>query len=185
MSAHGDKLIFRRHSVEDARRISHDLASVFRLAYLGTAQEHDPFYSADRFAERFHGYISSPGFALVTAHDEGELVGYLFGYVLPAGSRWWDGLLDPVPEGFTDESGQRTFALNELHVRDQWRGHGVATRLHAESVGNRTEQRATVLVRPENPARAAYLRWGYRLVGRLQPYVDSPVYEALVLDLQG
>jgi hypothetical protein len=49
--------------------------SAYEEAYLGTPQEHDPFYSAARFSERFTGYTSAPGFELVTAHDGDELAG--------------------------------------------------------------------------------------------------------------
>ncbi|HEV7824362.1 MAG TPA: GNAT family N-acetyltransferase [Mycobacteriales bacterium] len=178
-----DALVLAHHDAETARRASGDLAALHRLAYLGTPQEHDPFYSDGRFAERLERYLSAPGFELVTAHADRELVGYLFGYVLPPAARWWDGLLDAVPDGFTDETGQRTFAVNELHVRAGWRGHGVASRLHAELIGHREEARATILVRPENAARAMYLHWGYRRVGRLRPFADAPVYDALVLPL--
>ncbi len=177
-----DPLTLQHHNAEEARRAAGELAAVFRLAYIGTPQERDPFYTEDRFIGRFNGYSSAPGFELVTAHDQGELVGYIFGYPLPSTARWWNGLVDAVPDGFTDESGQRTFALNELHVREGWRGRGVATRLHTELVDHRKEPRLTVLVRPENPARATYLHWAYRPVARLQPFPDSPVYDALVLE---
>jgi ribosomal protein S18 acetylase RimI-like enzyme len=182
-AAVGD-LTLRHHDARQAREIADELATAYREAYLGTPQEHDPFYSSERFAERFRGYTSASGFELVTAHAGDQLAGYVFGYALPPGARWWNGLLDPVPEGFTDETGTRTFALNELHVRSRWRGRGVASRLHAELLAHRREERATILVRPDNPARSTYLHWGYRVVGRLQPYPDSPVYDALVLDLR-
>jgi ribosomal protein S18 acetylase RimI-like enzyme len=177
-------LILRHHGAAEAGRVADELAAVYRLAYVGTVREHDPFYSAERFAERFAGYRSAPGFELVTAHEDRELVGYVFGYALPPNARWWDGLLDAVPDGFTDETGHRTFALNELHVRAERRGRGIASTLHNELITHRDEERATVLVRPENPARATYLHWGYRVVGRLRPFADSPVYDALVLGIR-
>ena len=178
-----DELVLRHHSAAEAREIADELAAAYREAYIGTPQEHDPFYSTERFIERFNGYASAPGFELVTAHDGDQLTGYVFGYALPPGARWWNGLLDQVPQGFTDETGTRTFALNELHVRTPWRGRGVATRLHAELLAHRKEERATILVRPDNPARSTYLHWGYQVIGRLQPYPDSPVYDALILKL--
>ena len=74
-----------------------------------------PFYSSARFAERLNGYTAAQGFALVLAKDEtGEPIGQAFGYPLPTGARWWQGLVSDVPEGFADEDGRRTFALTEL-----------------------------------------------------------------------
>jgi ribosomal protein S18 acetylase RimI-like enzyme len=180
-SAHVGALTLRHHDGDEAGRAGGELAALYRLAYVGTVREHDPFYSAERFIERFEGYRAAPGFELVTAHEDQQLVGYLFGYALPPGARWWNGLLDPVPDGFTDETGHRTFALNELHVGAERRGLGVASTLHGELIDHRDEERVTVLVRPENPARATYLHWGYGVVGRLQPFPDAPVYDALVL----
>ncbi len=163
-----------------ALAVAHELGGLYAEVYRGTPQETDPFYSAARFAERLPGYARAPGFRLVVAREGGALVGYAFGYRLPAGSRWWEGLVDPVPDGFTEESGHRTFALCELHVRADWRGKGLASRLHAELLKVDAE-RATVLVRQDNPALNIYTHWGYEQVGRLQPYADSPVFAALVL----
>jgi ribosomal protein S18 acetylase RimI-like enzyme len=180
-----DHLTLRHHDPDQAREIAEELAAAYRESYIGTPQARDPFYSAERFTERFNSYTTAPGFELVTAHDNNELAGYIFGYALPAGARWWNGLIDPTPEGFTVETGTRTFAINELHVRGPWRGLGIASRLHSELLHHRHEGRATILVRPENPARATYLHWGYTVAGRLQPYPDSPVYDALTLNLRG
>lgn len=43
-----------------------------------------------------------------------------------------------------------------------------------------SDQRATLLVRPDNePARPAYLRWGWHTLGEIQPFPNSPRYDAL------
>jgi GNAT superfamily N-acetyltransferase len=145
-----------------------------------------PFYSVARFTERLDGYTGAKGFALVLARDDetGQPIGQAFGYPLPHHSRWWHGLISDVPEGFTDEDGTRTFALNELMVHPDHRHHGIARALHDALLGSRPEQRATLLVRADNhAARAAYSRWGWQSAAQLQPFPDSPVYDALVLDL--
>ncbi|HEY0486561.1 MAG TPA: GNAT family N-acetyltransferase [Mycobacteriales bacterium] len=178
-----ETVVLRHHDAEEAGPAAGRLAELYRLSHLGTPREHDPFHSVERFLERLGRYRAAPGFELVTAEADHELAGYVFGYALPRRARWWDGLLDPVPEGFTDETGHRTFGVNELHVGGAWRGRGIASRLHDELVRHRPEERATLLVDPGNPAREVYLHWGYRMVGRLQPFPDSPVYHALVLDL--
>lgn len=144
----------------------------------------DPFYSADRFIERVRGYVKAPGFELVAAHDDGAAIGLAFGYALPATARWWQGLTTPVPDGFTDETGRRTFALNELMVVPQWQGRGVAHALHDELLRHRSEERATLLVRENNAAaQTAYARWGWKKIGKLQPYPDAPNFDAMILPL--
>jgi ribosomal protein S18 acetylase RimI-like enzyme len=177
----GSDIRMARADGPQALGLAVELGRVYAAAYLGTPQEGDPFYSGEQFAARLAGYASSEGFVLATARDAGAaLLGYAFGYALPPGARWWDGLLDPVPEGFITETGTRTFALCELHVRAEDRGRGLATRLHRELLAGTPCERATVLVRPENPARGIYERWGYRSAGRLKPYPQSPTYLALV-----
>ncbi len=144
----------------------------------------DPFYSTERFIERVRGYVKAPGFELVAAYTGESAVGLAFGYTLPTTARWWQGLTTPVPDGFTDETGNRTFALNELMVTPEWQGRGVAHALHDELLGGRREERATLLVRENNTtAQAAYARWGWQKVGKLRPYPDSPHFDAMVLAL--
>ncbi|MCI0689343.1 MAG: GNAT family N-acetyltransferase [Sporichthyaceae bacterium] len=144
----------------------------------------NPFYSAQRFIDRLHGYATAPGFDMVIARAGDQPVGLAFGYTLGSNSRWWNGLTTPVPAGFTAENGTRTFAFNELMVRPDWQRRGVARQLHDQLLSTRAEQRATLLVRADNrPAQAAYASWGWRPVGSLQPFPDSPVYDALVRPL--
>jgi ribosomal protein S18 acetylase RimI-like enzyme len=145
----------------------------------------NPFYSTERFVERLHAYASRDGFALALARDElGAPVGQAFGYPLPPGSRWWDGLITDVPDGFTTETGTRTFALTELMVHPDHQRQGIARALHDRLLRARPEQRATLLVRADNTAaNIAYAHWGWDVAGRLRPFPDSPTYDALLLDL--
>lgn len=144
----------------------------------------DPFFSTERFLERVHGYLKAPGFGLVAAYFDDTAIGLAFGYALPINARWWQGLTTPVPDGFTEETGHRTFALNELMVTPEWQGKGVAHALHDELLGSRNEERATLLVREDNTAaQAAYARWGWQKIGKLRPYPDSPHFDAMVLPL--
>ncbi|CNE14374.1 acetyltransferase%2C gnat family protein [Mycobacterium tuberculosis] len=174
---------FTRHDPADAEQ---HLESVIVPVYVASHADvtDRPFYSAERFAERFASYARAPGFEIVIAYVEGRPVGQAFGYALPVGARWWDGLTTPVPEGFTTETGSRTFALNELMVVPAWQGRGVAHALHDALLGGRGEERATLLVREDNEsAQRAYARWGWRKVGKSQPFPDSPHFDAMILDL--
>ncbi len=144
----------------------------------------NPFYTAERFAERTRGYMRAPGFGLVVTSVDGEPAGQAFGYALPANARWWHGLTTEVPDGFTDETGTRTFALNELMVAPQWQGQGIAHATHDELLRSRNEERATLLVREDNePARRAYLQWGWQKAAKLRPFPDSPHFDAMILPL--
>jgi ribosomal protein S18 acetylase RimI-like enzyme len=145
----------------------------------------DPFYAEDRFRRQLTGHMTSPGWEAVIAEQPGEKLGFAYGLSLAPATRWWDGLTTDVPDGFTHESGHRTFAFSELMVRDAWRGRGVAHALHDELLASRSEERATLLVRPENTtAQTAYQRWGWRKAAELRPaWENAPLYDVLMLTL--
>lgn len=118
--------------------------------------------------------------------DADSVPDYAFGYGLPPQARWWNGLVTDVPEGFTDErDGTRSFALNELLVRAPWRGRDLGRKLVEALLAGRTEERAVALTRPDNGAiQSQYRAAGWRKVGELQPFPDSPRYDSLVIDLR-
>ena len=64
-------------------------------------------------------------------------------------------------------------------------GRGIAHQLHDELLRGRSEQRATLLVRPANVnARSAYIRWGWQPTARLMPHwPDAPTFDVLMLQL--
>ena len=84
--------------------------------------------------------------------------------------------------GFTHEDGHRTFALSELLVHPDWQSRGIARALHHELLCSRSEERVTLLARPDNAvAQAAYRSWGYRKVVELRPaWQHAPTFDVLV-----
>jgi ribosomal protein S18 acetylase RimI-like enzyme len=137
------------------------------------------------FEQQWDSRTVQPGFRVVIAHAAvDEEIGFAFGHRLVTNTKWWGGMLDPVPEGTTQETPSRTFAVIEVAVRSAHRRHGIGNALHHELLVGREEQRVTLLCRPEaTAARAAYTAWGYRDLGRLQPFPDAPIYIAMVRDL--
>lgn len=92
----------------------------------------------------------------------------------------------PLPDGYTEENGTRTLALNEIVIRRTWRGTGLAHRIHEDLLTGRTEERATLLVNPkagDGKVQAVYERWGYGRIGDQQPFPDSPVFAAMMRSL--
>ena len=82
------------------------------------------------------------------------------------------------------DDGHRTFALTEIMIRGPWRRQGYARHLHDALLRNRKEERATLLVLPDNaPAKAAYAAWGWRKLGELKPFEDSPTYDSMIVSL--
>ncbi|MGI5238852.1 GNAT family N-acetyltransferase [Dactylosporangium sp. CA-139066] len=178
-----NNLTFAHYSAADAEQI---LESVVAPIYAATHADVIPsaFYDPARFLQRVRGYMRSPGFELVTAMIKTEPAGLALGYPLPEGARWWQGLTTDVDPEAIAENGHRTFALCELMVHPKLQRLGIARAIHDELLHNRSEDRATLLVREDNTAaQIAYAKWGWIKIGKLQPYPDSPNYDALLLSL--
>ena len=92
---------FAHHGADHVEEI---IDQVVTPLYVATHADviHDPFYGAERFVDRVRGYARAPGFEIVIARVNGEPVGQAFGYSLPEGARWWEGLTTPTePEMIT------------------------------------------------------------------------------------
>lgn len=70
-------------------------------------------------------------------------------------------------------------------VRASFTGRGIARALHDQLLRERSEARATLLVRPGNTtAYRAYLRWGWTKATELRPpWPDAPLFDVLILPL--
>lgn len=184
----GTTVKFRRYSANQARGIREVVEEVYARSYSTAIATGDPFDSVTAFMHRFDSYTASSTFDLVVAYAENEAIGQTWGWPLnerASVTGWWAGLLNEPEPGFAREDGKRTFALSEIMVREDWVGRGVAHALHNELLAARKEQRATLLVEPDNmPARRAYLHWGWRHVGQLRPgWDDSPLFDVMILPL--
>jgi GNAT superfamily N-acetyltransferase len=139
---------------------------------------------ADDFASGWHRTIDQRNFRLVIARRADEPIGFAFGVRLRARTKWWNGALTPLPDDVTTEYAGRTFAIIELAVRPPYRRQGVGHQMHTHLIAGLSEERITLLVRPEASApRQAYLSWGYRAVGQIQPFSSAPIYTAMIKQL--
>lgn len=169
-----------------AGELIEEITDLYGTVYAEAPYLEGPDDVADFRDRQFPARLQHKGFRLVTARADGQLVGFVFGHTLPADARWWSGLLKPAPAELVEETGERTFAVIELVVREDWRRKGVAGRMMAALLGGRHEERATLLVRPDAPAAAAaYEAWGWQRVGPLRPWDTAPLYDAMVLELGG
>jgi len=103
----------------------------------------------------------------------------------PPDGGWWRYLTRPARPEFKQEDGTRTFAFSELMVGQDFAGRHLAHALHDALLADRKEQRAVLLVKPDNAtACRAYLRWGWRKAAELRSnWPDSPLFDVLVLPL--
>ncbi|MEX3100117.1 MULTISPECIES: GNAT family N-acetyltransferase [unclassified Streptomyces] len=168
-----------RYGQSDAPTIRALLLDVHDEVYEGSA---DPLAGRDVFAGFVDSWSSREAFACVVGYDRGEPVGYAYGAPLGQDTAWWETVTPPLPPEFTRETGVRTFALSELMVRGPWRGTGAAQAIHRELLGDRREERVTLLVhKAHHKVRALYEKWGYRTVGETVPFEGAPELCAMVL----
>lgn len=178
------ELTFRHYGSEETGTVMDVVVGLYKASHADLIDA-DPFLSVDRFCDRLDGYRRADGFELVIAYADDVPVGLAFGYTLARNAAWWSGLITPVDPKLIEETGARTFALNEIMVHPGHQRQGIAHALHTELMAHRSEERSTLLVRQDNTAaQTAYANWGYHSIGRLQPFPDAPVYDALVLSLQ-
>ncbi|GAA1892200.1 GNAT family N-acetyltransferase [Actinomadura bangladeshensis] len=181
-------IVHRRFDSAGARAQRDVVSQIHRDAYSDRIATGDEFASDEAFMTRFDAYTARDGFGLIIAYVDSEPtpqpVGQTWGWPLPPETKWWEGLEDPPDPDFTQEDGHRTFALSEIMVGRPWTGKGIARSLHDELLRPRTEKRATLLVRPDNPAYAIYERWGWRKAARLRPgWPGAPLMDVLMLPL--
>jgi len=182
-----EQLKLNRLDVAGADERRDEVVGAYVEVYADTGDE---FFGEERFRRQIASHMTAPSWEMVTA-DLGTsgkgLVGFVYGFALPAATGWWRGLLTDVPAGFTDEDGRRTVAISEILVRASWRRQGLGRRLHDTFLAGRSEGRATLLVEPDNaPAQAAYAAWGWRKVAQLRPgWEGAPLYDVLIRPLDG
>lgn len=179
------ELTFRRYDAARAQAIRETVKLIHHEAYAAAIERGDPFESGDAPMRRFDVYTSRGEFDLVVAYLDGEPAGQAWGWALRPGGSWWNGLVSEVEPGFTEEDGTRTFAFSEFMVRARFAGQGIGHVLHDELLASRKEQRATLLVRPDNPtAYRVYTRWGWSKVAELRPGTPhAPLMDVLILPL--
>ncbi|MEV5833473.1 GNAT family N-acetyltransferase [Nocardia sp. NPDC052112] len=183
-------LKFHHLSAEQARERRTEIEDIFRDSYVHAIEAGEKFESPEAFMHRFDAYTDPgrpAGFELVIAELDGLACGQTWGWPLHENTAWWGGfeLEKGNAADFTAENGSRTFGLSEIMVRSELTGRGIARALHDELLGNRPEQRATLLVRPDNTrAYTTYRKWGWSRVGTLKPsWPDAPTFDVLIRDL--
>ncbi|GLZ08738.1 hypothetical protein Acsp03_62040 [Actinomadura sp. NBRC 104412] len=160
----------------EAPQMLDELAGVYVPVYAEPPYNSAPKFSRRRFEDRTRSQMRAPGFRLVTARDGGRLVGFAFGFTMPAGS-WWGNASAPPGEVLQE----RKFAVIELILDREHRGRGTGGALLDKLLEGRAERWATLAAVIGADAYAWYLRRGWRKVAEFR--AEPPYSDALVLDL--
>jgi ribosomal protein S18 acetylase RimI-like enzyme len=124
---------------------------------------------------------------MVTAWDEGELVGFARGYGLNGDTRWWEGMLTPVADEFTREWDGRTFVVIDMAVACARQHRGIGRHVLGSLLASRAEERASLAVVPGNEnAHGFYRHLGWECIGRVEgePRHTAPFFDIYVLNLR-
>ncbi|MEV6135025.1 GNAT family N-acetyltransferase [Nocardia sp. NPDC051990] len=187
-----ERIEFRYLDAVEARDLRAVVEDIYRRSYVDAIASGDPFDSPATFMHRFDSYTDptrSGEFAMVIAEADSRAAGQTWGWTLRPNAAWWTNF--QPDETVTDrsalieEDGTRTFALSEIMVCTEYAGRGLARALHDKLLGSRPEQRATLLVEPDNErAYRAYRSWGWNRVGISKPsWPDAPTFDVLIRDL--
>ncbi|WP_051812144.1 GNAT family N-acetyltransferase [Kitasatospora sp. MBT63] len=177
-------LELRHYRGTAAKEVLDELVAVYTVVYDVPPYIGDPFFSVESFAERLQGALEMNGFETVTARLAGEMVGLVHGVTLPADRAWWTSLGEARPaEALAAAEAGQVFWLRELMVLPKYTGQGIGRRLHDEVVAGREEPwTALTCIFDNEPARSAYPRWGYEVIGgRIKHAPESPEYDAMIL----
>ncbi|MET8690530.1 GNAT family N-acetyltransferase [Streptomyces sp. NPDC004732] len=135
---------------------------------------HLPNYAISSFGERLDRHGSEPGFEAVLAYEEEHPVGYAYGNKIEDGDRYWQRTSPAPDEAYTAGP---ALALKEVGVRPDWRGTGIARRMHDALLAGRPEPYVTLMVNKavgDGKVHALYRSWGYEDIGFSQPSPASP-----------
>ena len=179
------ELTLTAHTAAEAAQLMDELCEVYADAY-GAVPGEDTLEKSSSFRERATEALEARNYSLLTAEVGGRLVGIAFGYRLRPERGWWDGLSPEPPEGFTEETGDRTVVLAEIEVRRVWQGQGIGRAVHDAFLSSRSEERATLASNPKaTDTHALYERWGWKKMGIVpgKPGSYYPEYVRFVLPL--
>jgi len=170
------------HQATDTLGLVPSLLSLYSDVYGVAPYVGDPFFSVETYAQRLTGALEMSGFEIFTASVGQTIVGSVHGVTLPPDVKWWESLKDSIPDEFIEAANRGTiFWLRELMVREPYRNNGLGRALHDRLRESRAEEFVTMTVIIDNePARSAYLRWGYEIIGRIRHSPESPLYDAMI-----
>jgi hypothetical protein len=108
-------------------------------------------------------------FGIIIAEIADLLVGFAYGFTLPADTTRWSRLTQPVPPDVSTEWPGRTFVLFDYAIAKPHRGKGIGRAVHDGLLATRSEQRATLTVQPTAlNTKRIYEHWNWRQVGQME-----------------
>jgi GNAT superfamily N-acetyltransferase len=144
-------------------------------------QQHNPWFGPGPFWQRLvELYAPSQGFGMVVAWQGEAMAGYAFGSSVGRPHEIWDMVRASLPDIPIPSAQEPIYFFREFAVDPGYQGKGYGRLLHDALLKTRPERLAHLLVRQDNPAKSTYTRWGWQIAGRVQPFPEAPVMNAMV-----
>ncbi|MFI6451556.1 GNAT family N-acetyltransferase [Streptosporangium amethystogenes] len=180
----GGQVIVEVLGPKDAKRLSGEVCAAYRTSF-GAPPNNEGAAEFEHQRASYADLLERRGFLLSVARLDGLLVGFAYGAFLRQGGQWWNGMRDPLPAGFTDESGSRTWQLVDLGVLPGHRKRGIAKQLTEAALAGCGAQRAALAVEPRLEGnQRLYRSWGWRRIGSVDapPSSINDVYDIYLLE---
>jgi ribosomal protein S18 acetylase RimI-like enzyme len=146
--------------------------------------QHDSWFLPAQFWRRLvELYAPSRDFHLVAAWQGQSLIGYAFGSPNDNSAGTWEMVRQELPDVPIPDEEVPVYIFREFAVHPAFQGKGYGHMLHDALLRTRPEPLARLLVRPDNPAKAIYRHWGWRVIGMAHPFAESPVFDVMALPL--
>jgi len=163
---------------EGALQLKESMLAVYLASHHD--QQHNPWFGPGPFWQRLvELYAPSHGFGMVVAWHGEAMAGYAFGSPMGKPQEIWDMVRTALPD-IAVSAGDPVYFFREFAVDPSHQGKGYGRLLHDALLRTRPERLAHLLARQDNPAKNAYARWGWHIVGQVQPFADAPVMDAMV-----
>ena len=124
---------------EGGRRLIDQICAVYDEVFSAP-----PFFwradESDLHRGRLAGLLEDPTFGLAIACQGEKLVGFAYGFMVPAGTQRWARLSEPVDAETAREWPGRTFLLFDYAVLAEQRGQGIGRALHDTLLRSRTRR---------------------------------------------
>ncbi len=171
------------HDAERTLQLREPLMAVYLRAHLH--QQDNPWYSPDKFWERFvRLYAPNRDFGSVAGRIGDAMIGYAFGSPSDKIQDVWQMVRHALHDVPMPAEPEPMYIFREFAVDPAYQGKGYGRMLHDALLRTRPERMANLAVRTDNvSAISAYRSWGWKTVGQGRPFPDAPVMEEMVHEL--
>jgi GNAT superfamily N-acetyltransferase len=171
-----------RYGPDETLRLREPLLAVYLASHHD--QQHNPWFGPGPFWDRLADlYAPTRDFGLVAAWLDETMIGYAFGSPKDNPASTWEMTRRELPEVPFPGDSTPVYIFREFAVHPGHQRKGYGRMIHDALLKNRPEPLAHLLVRADNPAKDIYQHWGWRAIGKVQPFADSPTMDAMVLRL--